>query len=112
MADIDPEGFAWFGGDCICGLVYTYGGVPEPGQFDPDCPQHGDTDEQTLRHLQQIAEDALLPCMGREGLLGIVFSRGDVPRERLMKLTSDDVGQLYDDLVGPAVDRLEEALTD
>lgn len=112
MADVDPEGYVRYGGDCICGPVYTYAGVPEPGQFDADCPEHGDVDERTLRHIQQIAEEALLPVMGRTGLLGIVFSRGDVPAERLMKLTADDVGQLYDDLVGPTVDRLEEALTD
>ena len=39
---IDPEGFTRYGGDCICGAVYTYAGHAEPGQFDPFCPDHGD----------------------------------------------------------------------
>lgn len=43
MSDIDPEGFTRYGGDCICGPVYTYAGVPEPGGFAPDCPMHSDT---------------------------------------------------------------------
>ena len=40
--NIDPEGFTRYGGNCVCGAVYTYSGVPEPGQFDPFCPDHGD----------------------------------------------------------------------
>lgn len=38
----DPESFVRYGGDCTCGAVYTYGGIAEPGQFDPFCPDHGD----------------------------------------------------------------------
>lgn len=38
----DPEGHVRYGGDCICGAVYTYNGIAEPGQFDHHCPDHGD----------------------------------------------------------------------
>lgn len=38
----DPEGHVRYGDGCICGPVYTYNGIPEPGQFSPDCPLHGD----------------------------------------------------------------------
>lgn len=40
--DIDPEGYTRFGGDCVCGPVYTYAGIPEPGGFSADCPVHGE----------------------------------------------------------------------
>lgn len=43
MIDVpDPEGHVRYGGDCICGAVYTYNGIAEPGQFDPFCADHGD----------------------------------------------------------------------
>lgn len=42
VRDINPEGFTRYGGDCVCGPVYTYAGIAEPGQFDPFCPVHGD----------------------------------------------------------------------
>jgi len=48
----DPEGHIRFGGDCTCGVVYCFGGVPEPGQFDPFCPDHGDP---TLRRLTSMS---------------------------------------------------------
>ena len=40
MSDIDPEGFVSGGAECICGPLYTYAGITEPGQFHPDCPHH------------------------------------------------------------------------
>ncbi|AXQ65192.1 hypothetical protein SEA_SCHMIDT_73 [Gordonia phage Schmidt] len=42
MSGIDPEGYARFGGDCICGPLYSYAGIIEPGGIAPDCPMHGD----------------------------------------------------------------------
>lgn len=41
MSDHDTEGYVRYGGDCVCGAVYTYMGIPEPGHFAPDCPIHG-----------------------------------------------------------------------
>ena len=38
----DPEGYTRYGGNCVCGAVYTYAGIPDPAGFDPDCPDHGD----------------------------------------------------------------------
>lgn len=38
--DIDPEKFVREGGDCICGSMYSYAGIIEPGQFSPECPVH------------------------------------------------------------------------
>ncbi|MGE2733821.1 hypothetical protein [Mycolicibacterium vaccae] len=49
----DPEGHVRYGGDCVCGAVYTYNGIPEPGQFDPFCPDHGDPEyAATLREVR------------------------------------------------------------
>lgn len=39
--DIEVEWHVRYGGDCICGPLYTYAGIVEPGQFSPDCPVHG-----------------------------------------------------------------------
>lgn len=54
----DPEGFVRYGGDCICGAIYTYAGVAEPGQFDPFCPDHGNpiafTDDGARRLLTAV----------------------------------------------------------
>lgn len=44
--DIDPEGFAKGPAGCICGPLYTYGGLAEPGQFHPHCPIHGDEERE------------------------------------------------------------------
>ncbi|MCV7434831.1 hypothetical protein [Mycolicibacterium bacteremicum] len=44
--EIDPEGFTRYGGDCLCGALYTYNGMVEPGQFHPFCPDHGDPEDE------------------------------------------------------------------
>ena len=50
----DPEGVTRYGGDCICGALYTYAGHVEPGQFDPTCPDHGDPEY--IASLEQTAD--------------------------------------------------------
>lgn len=40
MNAIDPEGFLRGGATCTCGPLYSYGGHIEPGQYNPDCPEH------------------------------------------------------------------------
>ncbi len=47
FGDIDPEGFNRY--PC-CGAIYTYGGIEEPGGFDPECAVHGATPEQRVWH--------------------------------------------------------------
>lgn len=41
---IDPEAFVRGGVTCICGPLYSYAGHVEPGQYAPDCPEHGCVD--------------------------------------------------------------------
>lgn len=63
--DIDPEGFTRYGGDCICGPVYTYAGIPEPGGFAPDCPMHADavpTDELVWTDFADVPPGTLVSC--------------------------------------------------
>lgn len=51
---LDPEAFVRYGGDCVCGAVYTYGGHAEPGQFDPFCPDHGDPEY--VKTLEEVVQ--------------------------------------------------------
>lgn len=59
-------------------------------------------------HLDRISKEAGLEVMA--DILGILYNRETVTHERLLKLTAEDVEDLYDRYVGPAIDDIEDAL--
>lgn len=65
---------------------------------------------EVFKHLDQIANDAYLGVMSSDGILGILHDRETVSDERLLALTADDVSDLYDRFIGPAIDDIEDAL--
>lgn len=69
-----------------------------------------DTDIAIVDHLNAIADQAGLPVMGASGLLGIIWEREIFSDERLLALDADDVLNMYDAYVGPAVDGIEDYL--
>lgn len=66
--------------------------------------------ENVVWHLDKIAVQAGLEVMGATngGVLGILYNRESVPDATLLALTADDVTDLYESLIAPAIDRIEE----
>lgn len=67
--------------------------------------------EPVTEHLNAIAKQAYYEVMDAEtGIMGILRNRETVPDECLLALDADDIGALYDEYIGPAVDGIEDAL--
>jgi hypothetical protein len=62
------------------------------------------------QHIDKIANQAGYAAMGSAGILGILADREALPENVLLALTADDVNDLYDAFVGPAVDAIEDSL--
>lgn len=63
-----------------------------------------------MAHIERIADEAGYAVMGTAGVLGILHDRETISDARFLALTADDVNDLYDAYVGPAVDSIENAL--
>jgi hypothetical protein len=61
-------------------------------------------------HIDKIANEAGYAAMGSAGILGIVADREYAHKDALLALTADDVTDLYERFVGPAVDAIEDSL--
>jgi hypothetical protein len=59
-------------------------------------------------HIETICEEAMLGVMVQ--VLEIVRDREEVPEESLLGLDADDVTEMYEGWIGPAIDRLEKSL--
>ncbi|MBB3752560.1 hypothetical protein FHT44_005072 [Mycolicibacterium sp. BK634] len=64
----------------------------------------------THDHINEIAKAAYLEVMASGGILGILADRETVPDELLLALTADDVTELYESFIAPAIDNIEDAL--
>lgn len=62
--------------------------------------------DRTTHHLNQVARNAGLGIVA--DLLSVIVDRGDVPAETLLALTEEDVTRLYDMIIAPAIDAVEE----
>lgn len=63
---------------------------------------------QVRDHLSAICEEAGLPVM--VGFFDVVVDRGDATGQQLLTLTSSDVAAMYDGIVGPAIDHVDDDL--
>lgn len=61
-------------------------------------------------HIDRIADEAGYEVMNSEGILGILYNREVLSDEQFLALTAEDVNELYDRFIGPAVDGIEEVL--
>lgn len=58
----------------------------------------------------RLAREAGLEIMGSAGVLGILRNRETVNADTLLNLTPDDITDLYNDHIGPAIDAVEHQL--
>ena len=65
-------------------------------------------DQATSNHLEKVCAEAGLETMA--DILDIVRNREEVLDARLEELTADDITDMYDSWVGPAVDGIERSL--
>lgn len=72
----------------------------------PSTEEHADV----RAHIDMIAERAYYEVMSSRGILGILHDRETVPDDVLLALTPDDVNDLYDWFIGPAIDSIETHL--
>jgi hypothetical protein len=59
-------------------------------------------------HVREVCHRAGLPIM--EGVFDILRDRGEIAESSLAELTEDLVAEMYEAIIGPAVDELEECL--
>ena len=60
------------------------------------------------KHIETICEEAGLGVMVQ--VFEIVRDREEVPEEAILGLDAEDVTQLYDAWIGPAIDNVEKSM--
>ena len=60
------------------------------------------------QHLANITKEAGLKMMS--GVFDVLIDRETIPAATLLRLTSDDVLELYEAWIGPAIDDVERSL--
>lgn len=74
------------------------------------CPTN--TDDPVMAHIERIADEAGYAVMGTAGILGILHDRETISDVRILALTADNVNDLYESYIGPAVNDVEDALSE